>query len=121
MAPTSASGEAAPQFSEPPRKKQRVSTPEPLIDNITSTSIPGAKANELVNMDDDHPRNTTNNDHDAQTERELEVGILHYVNSTNLGFTGILKKRYVHLLFWNWFNTILSYFIVYFCFLNFGR
>ena len=30
-----------------------------------------------------------------QPEREVEVGILHVVNSTNKGFTGVLKHRLV--------------------------
>ena len=44
---------------------------------------------------DDTITQTVVSDSGFQPEREAQVGILHFVNSENIGFTGTLKQRYV--------------------------
>ena len=43
-------------------------------------------------------KRTTMSSTGFQPEREVEVGILHVVNSVNKGFTGVLKHRCVPVL-----------------------
>ena len=43
---------------------------------------------------DDSINQTVMSDTGFQPEREVQVGILHFVNSENIGFTGTLKQRY---------------------------
>jgi tRNA pseudouridine13 synthase len=46
-------------------------------------------------MMDDTVKQAVMSDTGFQPERETQVGILHFVNAENLGFTGTLKQRYV--------------------------
>jgi len=72
---------------EPPRKRQRLS-PTP-----TSKTAAEAKGK----MDDRSSR--LENSGEISDGREAEVGILHFVNSSNPGFSGVLKHRYVNCSF----------------------
>lgn len=78
----------------PPRKRQRLSPPTPpsTSSNTTTTSKQVAKINDTI-------KQTVMSDTGFQPEREAQVGILHFVNSENLGFTGTLKQRYVDVFF----------------------
>lgn len=75
---------------ESPRKRQRLSPSTDSGANIApqpqSRNIPMMDANKLV-------ADSTG----FQLERESQVGILHFVSSTNSGFSGILKQRYVYI------------------------
>ena len=77
---------------EPPRKRQRLSPPLPPSTSSNTTTIP--KEEKMEQMDDT-VKQTVMSDTGFQPEREAQVGILHFVNSENLGFTGTLKQRYV--------------------------
>jgi hypothetical protein len=72
---------------EPPRKRQRLS-PTP-----TSKTADEKK----LKMDDRSSR--LENVGSVSDGREAEVGILWFVNAENPGFEGVLKHRYVQLLF----------------------
>lgn len=86
------------QDVEPPRKKQRLCPPQPSTSTTTTRGIE-SKAAKM----DDTIKQTVMSDNGFQPERETQAGILHYVNSKNLGFTGTLKQRYVLRVFlFNW-------------------
>jgi hypothetical protein len=77
--------------TEPPRKRQRLSPPPSTSTSATTTPEAGSK---VVKMDDTIKQSVMS-DTGFQPEREVQVGILHFVNSENPGFTGTLKQRYV--------------------------
>ena len=76
--------------AEPPRKRQRLS---PLPSTTTTIATTQEAKSKVAKMD-----STINqiviSDTGFQPEREVQVGILHFVNSENIGFTGTLKQRY---------------------------
>ena len=78
------------QDVEPPRKKQRLS---PAQSSTLTTTTRGIES-KAAKMDDTI-KQTVMSDNGFQPEREMQAGILHFVNSKNLGFTGTLKQRYV--------------------------
>jgi hypothetical protein len=80
---------------EPPRKRPRLS-PQPSSSNTTTTQH---TANQGATMDGTI-KQTVMSDNGFQPEREAQVGILHFVNASNPGFSGILKQRYVVTCFW---------------------
>lgn len=83
-------GEAA---QEPPRKRQKLSpTPTPTSNTNTVTTDDNKSK-----MDSKPTRLDTVGE--ISDGREAEVGILHFVNTSNPGFSGILKQRYVHCIF----------------------
>jgi hypothetical protein len=76
-------GEAA---QEPPRKRQRLSpTPNTNADDNNAKM--------------DHRSSRLDVVGEISDGREAEVGILHFVNSSNSGFSGVLKHRYVNCAF----------------------
>jgi tRNA pseudouridine13 synthase len=77
--------------SEPPRKRQRLSPPPPPFTSSTTTQEAESKIAKM----DDTIKQAVVSDTGFQPEREAQVGILHFVNSENIGFTGTLKQRYV--------------------------
>jgi hypothetical protein len=88
---------ASPNFENeaagPPTKRQKISAETPSIVNTTqpvTTTQPGKD----VKMDD-RKTHLAVVDNGFQPEREAEVGILHFVNTSNPGFSGTLKQRYV--------------------------
>ncbi|TVY34387.1 Multisubstrate pseudouridine synthase [Lachnellula occidentalis] len=82
-------GEAA---TEPPRKRQKLSpTPTPTP-NTTTTTTDGKKANM------DHKPSRLDVVGETSDGKEAEVGILHFVNASNPGFSGVLKQRYTDFL-----------------------
>lgn len=74
---------------ESPRKRQRLS---PSIESNT-TSTPQHLSRNIPMID---PNKLVADSTGFQLEREAQVGILHFVSSTNSGFSGILKQRYVN-------------------------
>jgi tRNA pseudouridine13 synthase len=75
--------------AETPRKRQRLSPSQySTPGNATAASEQIAKMDDLI-------KQTVMSDTGFQPEREAQVGILYFVNSENLGFTGTLKQRYV--------------------------
>jgi tRNA pseudouridine13 synthase len=76
--------------AEPPRKRQRLS---PLPSTSTSTTTTREAKSKVAKMDD-KINQTVMSDTGFQPEREVQVGILHFVNTENIGFTGTLKQRY---------------------------
>jgi len=83
-----ASSEGQDVVAEPPRKRQRIS-PQPST--AASTQLEPVKVAKM----EDTIKQTVVSDTGFQPDREKEVGILHFVNEENRGFTGTLKQRYV--------------------------
>ena len=75
---------------ESPRKRQRLS---PSIESINTTTTTQQLTRNIPMME---PNKLVADSTGFQLERETQVGILHFVSSTNSGFSGILKQRYVH-------------------------
>jgi hypothetical protein len=75
--------------AEPPKKRQRLSSP--LSINTASASKQVATSCEMDNT----IKQTVVSDSGFQPERDAQVGILHFVNSEKQGFSGTLKQRYV--------------------------
>ena len=73
-------GEAA---TEPPRKRQKLS-PTPTSNTDDNKAKMDSKASRLDVIGE------------TSDGREAEVGILHFVNASNPGFSGVLKQRYVN-------------------------
>lgn len=72
---TSARAMEHPELVESPRKRQKteaVSATDGAVDALPAVSVPVEN---------------------AQTSKELEVGITEFVTAENEGFSGILKKR----------------------------
>lgn len=82
---------------EPPPKRQKVDSPHASTQQAPDFTTPKL-AQGLTVKDVTHTQ-TVMSDTGFQPDREAEVGILHFVNSSNVGFTGILKQRYVKLSF----------------------
>jgi tRNA pseudouridine13 synthase len=78
----------------PPRKRQKISSPPSTRNFTTTPQLPDKGVAEKAS---NHTQ-TVMSETGFQPEREAEVGILHFVNSTNVGFTGILKQRYVSMV-----------------------
>lgn len=77
------------------RKRQKVSTTTTSSStHHQSTNIITQNPEDLSMMDLPKPAETRV----GRNDREEQVGILLYVNTTNPGFTGILKQRYVHVI-----------------------
>jgi hypothetical protein len=77
----------------PPTKRQKISAEAPSIINTTQP-VGTPKSGKDVKMDD-RKTHLVVVDNGFQPEREAEVGILHFVNTSNPGFSGTLKQRYV--------------------------
>ncbi|TAQ88272.1 hypothetical protein B7494_g3369 [Chlorociboria aeruginascens] len=82
----------------PPSKRQRLSPsnsqpqpPPPLPSSVHPPTSPISFTTPSTPTVMERPK-------DAVAVREEEVGILHYVNSKNPGFTGVLKHRYTDFL-----------------------
>ena len=78
--------------SEPPRKRQKISPPPSF-----STTATAQSSKSVTKMDDSRTQNAVS-DNGFQPEREIACGILHFVNSSNPGFSGTLKQRYARNL-----------------------
>ena len=79
--------------AEPPRKRQKLSSSP---STTTSTTERIAAEQPVKAMDESKIQTQiVVSDNGFQPEREETVGILHFVNATNLGFSGTLKQRYV--------------------------
>jgi hypothetical protein len=74
---------------EPPRKRARLSPST----NSPSTNTIQQPPKDVMIMEP-YTVQTVMSDSGFQPEREFQVGILHFVNSSNPGFTGTLKQRY---------------------------
>ena len=74
---------------EPPHKRQKLapSPHPPSIDTIITQDKPAAK------MDNRATKMIAATDTGFQPEREFEVGVMHFVNASNPGFSGTLKQR----------------------------
>jgi tRNA pseudouridine13 synthase len=95
----------------PPRKKQKtsLSQSQPAAFTFPSTSTSTSTAQQTDNLKSaakmDHmPTQMAVAMNGFQPEREIKVGITHFVNHENPGFSGTLKQRYVtdnslHLVF----------------------
>lgn len=79
--------------AEPPTKKQKITTETPSTINTTQSDT-ATQPSKGVKMDD-RKTNLAVVDNGFQPEREAQVGILHFVNTANPGFSGTLKQRYV--------------------------
>ncbi|TVY32760.1 Multisubstrate pseudouridine synthase [Lachnellula subtilissima] len=79
-------GEAA---NGPPRKRQKLS-PNPNTNSTTTTD------DNKTNMD--HRSSKLDVVGETSDGKEAEVGILHFVNASNPGFSGVLKQRYTDFL-----------------------
>lgn len=96
---------------EAPRKRQKLSAPpseqapstateshqEPAT-QATEPAPPPPGGNPAAKMDEPVVKMAIT-ETGFQPEREKECGILHFVNESNPGFTGVLKQRYVLLSF----------------------
>jgi hypothetical protein len=89
------------EASQPPPKRQKISPTQskPSISTSTAqqTDKPAAKMDHM-------PTQMVVSVNGFQPEREIKVGITHFVNHENPGFSGTLKQRYVtdiflHLIF----------------------
>lgn len=81
------------------RKRQRISSPTStpnhnLRASNTFDNNPNPENSAAMSCSKPKPTGTMVNN----ASREEEVGILAYVNTTNPGFEGVLKHRYVHFL-----------------------
>lgn len=85
MPPRMASSNPDDVVSEPPPKRQKMSP---------SSTINTTQPDKDVKMDDRKTQLVVL-DSGFQYEREAQVGILHFVNLSNPGFSGTLKQRYV--------------------------
>ncbi|KAH7321647.1 pseudouridine synthase [Rhexocercosporidium sp. MPI-PUGE-AT-0058] len=96
---------------EPPLKKQRtssISLPLPALSNnqhslmaAQPTSNTDNTNTTSTNMDNPllpHATRVVISDTGFQPEKEIAVGITHFVNSENPGFQGVLKQRYTDFL-----------------------
>ena len=79
--------------AEPPTKKQKITTETPSTINTTESDT-ATRPSKGVKMDD-RETNLVVVHNGFQPEREAQVGILHFVNTSNPGFSGTLKQRYV--------------------------
>lgn len=83
--------------TEPPLKRQKLSSPRSTI--ITAVEATAEHvAGEDFDKKMDEPKIQTQiviSGNGFQPEREEAVGILHFVNTTNPGFSGTLKQRHV--------------------------
>ncbi len=79
--------------AEPPTKKQKITTETPSTINTTQSDS-AIQPPKGVKMDD-RKTHLVVVDNGFQPEREAQVGILHFVNTSNPGFSGTLKQRYV--------------------------
>ncbi|KAL3427084.1 tRNA pseudouridine synthase d [Phlyctema vagabunda] len=101
--------EGAEDAAAPPAKRVKLSeTQQSINPTLTSTSTPNFAATHSNNINNNTSSDTANMvdktpqpggaNSGFQPEREAEVGILHFVNSTNPGFSGVLKQRYTDFL-----------------------
>ena len=90
LAPPKMASSEAPE-REPPRKRQRLSPPPPPPSTTSTTQQPAKNVDKM----EDQRTKLIVSDNGFQPERETEVGILHFVNTSNPGFSGTLKQRYV--------------------------
>ncbi|TVY76006.1 Multisubstrate pseudouridine synthase [Lachnellula suecica] len=74
--------------AEPPRKRQRLSP----TSTTTTTSAPAEKKKM------DHRSSKLDVVGEVSDGKEAQVGILHFVNASNPGFSGVLKHRYTDFL-----------------------
>lgn len=90
-------GEAATATGvEPPRKRQKLSpTPNPNTTITTTTTTDDNKPTM------DHRPSKLDVVGETSDGKEAEVGILHFVNASNPGFSGVLKQRYVNAAFYS--------------------
>jgi tRNA pseudouridine13 synthase len=77
--------------AEPPRKRQKLSPPP---STTTTKHVADEQTVEAMNEPETQMQIVVS-DNGFQPEREQAVGILHFVNATNPGFSGTLKQRYV--------------------------
>lgn len=80
--------------AEPPRKRQKLSPPPSTATTTTTKNVAGEQTVEAMNEPKTQMQIVVS-DNGFQPEREQAVGILHFVNATNPGFSGTLKQRYV--------------------------
>src|SRR5271163_3815462 len=90
--------------AEPPRKRQKLSPPPSTSRTPATKTQQSGKQVATIETQMTQTRVVVS-DNGFQPEREAQVGILHFVNGTNPGFSGTLKQRYVlgHLLSFNVF------------------
>jgi tRNA pseudouridine13 synthase len=88
---------------ESPAKRQRLSSPTlstPSSSVATTQSIPPV-GKSVAGMDEPQVKMSFT-ETGFEPEREKQCAIIHFVNSSNPGFTGVLKQRYV-LVFYYFF------------------
>ncbi|TVY50580.1 Multisubstrate pseudouridine synthase 7 [Lachnellula cervina] len=89
-------GEAATATGvEPPRKRQKLS-PTPNPNTTTTTTTTTTTDDNKPTMD--HRPSKLDVVGETSDGKEAEVGILHFVNASNPGFSGVLKQRYTDFL-----------------------
>ena len=73
---------------EPARKRQKLSpySSQPTSDTTHDTALSKTMAHNMPSDDSAFK---------AQLEKEVDSGILFFVNPSDTGFTGVLKQRYV--------------------------
>jgi hypothetical protein len=79
--------------AEPPTKKQKITIETPSTIKTTKSDA-ATQPLKGIKMDD-RKTHLVIIDNGFQPEREAQVGILHFVNTSNPGFSGTLKQRYV--------------------------
>jgi hypothetical protein len=78
-------------LNEPPHKRQKLSPSPPCTNTTNIFTAQDCRSEEGMLR----ALKMANEDLKSQLEREAEVGILRFVNLNNLGFSGILKQRYI--------------------------
>lgn len=95
---------SSPTMEEPPLKRQRTSSISLPLPSPSSNSVMAAQPTtntdnnitNSTNMDNPllpHATRVVISDTGFQPEKEIAVGITHFVNSENPGFQGVLKQR----------------------------
>lgn len=77
----------------PPSKRQKIQPLQPEYEKPTYQQNPQQLVASTQQTEQLSDRRTIMSSTGFQPEREIEVGILHVVNSANKGFTGVLKQR----------------------------
>jgi hypothetical protein len=86
-----------PASRESPRKRQKLSPPPPSTTpgNPTATTQPSPPVAKPAAAMDEPFVPMVMSGTGFQPDREKQCAIVHFVNTSNPGFTGILKQRYV--------------------------
>jgi tRNA pseudouridine13 synthase len=86
----------------PPPKRQKISEPQPQQPqsslSLSSEHKPQDPARPIEGSDME-AFSLTADDSQRDLKKEKQVGILHFVNASNPGFSGVLKQRYIPIAF----------------------